>query len=154
MKLKKHLHRSSSHGMQEVASMATRRLVLEEGYRVDGRGVQDVRPIWSRASLPTQGSWKCPIHQGWKLKSWLSPPWVRTLSASEQIFVWLHLQKILNRNCLCDSRKSAQLMACILSGCAHFVLFQKPGKHVRGLPPPTPPRAIYFPPFYASPKSC
>ena len=28
---------------------ATRRLVLEEGYRVDGRGVTDVRPIWSRA---------------------------------------------------------------------------------------------------------
>ena len=35
--------------MQEVASKATRRLVLEEGYRVDGRGVTDVRPIWSRA---------------------------------------------------------------------------------------------------------
>lgn len=34
---------------QEVASQATRRLVLEEGYRVDGRGVTDVRPIWSRA---------------------------------------------------------------------------------------------------------
>lgn len=36
-------------GLQEVASKATRRLVLEEGYRVDGRGVTDVRPIWSRA---------------------------------------------------------------------------------------------------------
>lgn len=35
--------------LQEVASQATRRLVLEEGYRVDGRGVTDVRPIWSRA---------------------------------------------------------------------------------------------------------
>ena len=34
---------------QEVASQATRRLVLEERYQVDGRGVTDVRPIWSRA---------------------------------------------------------------------------------------------------------
>ncbi len=38
-----------SNCLQEVASQATRRLVLEEGYRVDGRGVTDVRPIWSRA---------------------------------------------------------------------------------------------------------
>ena len=35
--------------MQKVASKATRRLILEEGYRVDGRGVTDVRAIWSRA---------------------------------------------------------------------------------------------------------
>ena len=35
---------------QAVASQATRRLILEEGYRVDGRGVTDVRPIWARAS--------------------------------------------------------------------------------------------------------
>ena len=35
--------------MQEVASKATRRLILEDGYRVDGRGVSDVRAIWSRA---------------------------------------------------------------------------------------------------------
>ena len=35
--------------MQEVASRATRRLILEDGYRVDGRGVTDVRAIWSRA---------------------------------------------------------------------------------------------------------
>lgn len=41
--------RSCVPAMQEVASKATRRLVLEEGYRVDGRGVTDVRPIWSRA---------------------------------------------------------------------------------------------------------
>ena len=34
--------------LQEVASQATRRLV-QEGYWVDGRGVADVRPIWSRA---------------------------------------------------------------------------------------------------------
>ena len=35
-----------------------RRLVLEEGFRADGRGVGDVRPIWSRAAvLPrTHGS--------------------------------------------------------------------------------------------------
>ncbi|KAL3136300.1 hypothetical protein ABBQ32_007306 [Trebouxia sp. C0010 RCD-2024] len=38
-----------SRALKEVASKATRRLVLEEGYRVDGRGVTDVRPIWSRA---------------------------------------------------------------------------------------------------------
>lgn len=36
--------------MQKVEQMVTRRLVLEEGYRVDGRGLKDVRPIWSRAS--------------------------------------------------------------------------------------------------------
>lgn len=35
--------------MQEVASKATRKLILEDGYRVDGRGVTDVRAIWSRA---------------------------------------------------------------------------------------------------------
>ncbi|KAL0046214.1 hypothetical protein WJX82_005757 [Trebouxia sp. C0006] len=35
--------------LKEVVPQATRRLVLEEGYRVDGRGVTDVRPIWSRA---------------------------------------------------------------------------------------------------------
>ena len=34
---------------QEVASQATWRLLLEEEHRVDGRGVRDVRPIWSRA---------------------------------------------------------------------------------------------------------
>ncbi len=28
-----------------------RRLVLEEGYRADGRSIGDVRPIWSRAGL-------------------------------------------------------------------------------------------------------
>lgn len=35
-----------------------RRLVLEEGFRADGRAVSDVRPIWSRAQvLPrTHGS--------------------------------------------------------------------------------------------------
>ena len=35
-----------------------RRLVLEEGHRADGRGVGEVRPIWSRAgALPrTHGS--------------------------------------------------------------------------------------------------
>ncbi|KAL0019747.1 hypothetical protein WJX77_011122 [Trebouxia sp. C0004] len=38
-----------SRALKEVASHTTRRLVLEEGYRVDGRGVTDVRPIWSRA---------------------------------------------------------------------------------------------------------
>ena len=31
--------------LQEVVSQATTRLVLEEGYRVDGRGVTDVRII-------------------------------------------------------------------------------------------------------------
>lgn len=28
-----------------------RRLVLEEGFRADGRSIGDVRPIWSRAGL-------------------------------------------------------------------------------------------------------
>ena len=28
-----------------------RRLVLEEGFRADGRSISDVRPIWSRAGL-------------------------------------------------------------------------------------------------------
>lgn len=32
-----------------MASKATRKLILEDGYRVDGRGVTDVRAIWSRA---------------------------------------------------------------------------------------------------------
>lgn len=36
---------------QRVESAVMRRLVLEEGYRADGRSIGDVRPIWSRAGL-------------------------------------------------------------------------------------------------------
>lgn len=44
--------------LKRVESGVMRRLVLQEGYRADGRGLTDVRPIWSRASvLPrTHGS--------------------------------------------------------------------------------------------------
>lgn len=44
--------------VQRVESAIMRRLVLEAGFRADGRGVADVRPIWSRAAvLPrTHGS--------------------------------------------------------------------------------------------------
>ncbi len=44
--------------MQRVESRIMRNLVLERGLRADGRGVSDVRPIWSRARpLPrTHGS--------------------------------------------------------------------------------------------------
>ena len=43
---------------QRVESGIMRRLVLDEGFRADGRGVGEVRPIWSRANvLPrTHGS--------------------------------------------------------------------------------------------------
>ena len=44
--------------LKRVESRVMRNLVLNEGYRADGRGVDEVRPIWSRASvLPrTHGS--------------------------------------------------------------------------------------------------
>lgn len=44
--------------LKRVESRVMRNLVLNEGYRADGRGVNEVRPIWSRASvLPrTHGS--------------------------------------------------------------------------------------------------
>jgi len=55
------LQKCYSEYLQEVASQAARRLVLEEGYRVDGRGVTDMRPIWSRAGclLRVDGSALC-----------------------------------------------------------------------------------------------
>ncbi|KAK9829222.1 hypothetical protein WJX72_004572 [[Myrmecia] bisecta] len=40
-----------SAAFKRVQSRIMRRLVVEEGYRVDGRGVREVRPIWSRAGL-------------------------------------------------------------------------------------------------------
>lgn len=45
-------------GLKRVESRIMRDLVLKQGHRADGRGVTDVRPIWSRATvLPrTHGS--------------------------------------------------------------------------------------------------
>lgn len=45
-------------GLKRVESRIMRDLVIKEGYRADGRGIVDVRPIWSRATvLPrTHGS--------------------------------------------------------------------------------------------------
>jgi polyribonucleotide nucleotidyltransferase len=40
-----------SMALKRVESRVMRNLVLREGYRADGRGIQDVRPIWSKASL-------------------------------------------------------------------------------------------------------
>lgn len=37
--------------LKRVESRVMRNLVLNEGYRADGRGVDEVRPIWSRASV-------------------------------------------------------------------------------------------------------
>lgn len=37
--------------LKRVESRVMRNLVLREGYRADGRGIQDVRPIWSKASM-------------------------------------------------------------------------------------------------------
>ena len=47
-----------SMALKRVESSIMRRVVLEDGVRADGRGVGDVRPIWSRAGvLPrTHGS--------------------------------------------------------------------------------------------------
>jgi polyribonucleotide nucleotidyltransferase len=47
-----------SSAFKRVESGVMRGLVLKEGYRADGRGIADVRPIWSRAGvLPrTHGS--------------------------------------------------------------------------------------------------
>ena len=47
-----------SQALKRVESGVMRSLVLKEGYRADGRGVNEVRPIWSRAGvLPrTHGS--------------------------------------------------------------------------------------------------
>ena len=42
---------SVSMALKRVESRVMRNLVLTEGYRADGRGIQDVRPIWSKASL-------------------------------------------------------------------------------------------------------
>ena len=40
-----------SMALKRVESRIMRNLVLREGYRADGRGIRDVRPIWSRASM-------------------------------------------------------------------------------------------------------
>jgi polyribonucleotide nucleotidyltransferase len=51
-----------SMALKRVESRIMRNLVLREGYRADGRGIRDVRPIWSRASmLPrTHGAYHPP----------------------------------------------------------------------------------------------
>ena len=40
-----------SMALKRVESRIMRNLVLREGYRADGRGISDVRPIWSRAGM-------------------------------------------------------------------------------------------------------
>ena len=40
-----------SMALKRVESRIMRNLVLREGYRADDRGIRDVRPIWSRASM-------------------------------------------------------------------------------------------------------
>ncbi|KAL4853937.1 Polyribonucleotide nucleotidyltransferase [Chlorella vulgaris] len=55
---KRYAYPTVSMALKRVESAIMRRLVLEAGFRADGRGVADVRPIWSRAAvLPrTHGS--------------------------------------------------------------------------------------------------
>jgi len=41
----------------EIEKRVIRKIVLEEGKRLDGRGLKDVRPIWTRVGVFTKNPW-------------------------------------------------------------------------------------------------